>query len=437
MLEADAGVVGLGYMGLVTAVGMALKGYRVVGYEKDPRKRELISQGKVPFFEPGLEEALAKVKGRFTVVSSAEELVGQTDAFFFCVGTPADTNGGLNLDFLVAAVREIAEEIAKSKKKNFVIVVRSTVVPGTGDKIIQLVEDITGYRRERDFGYASFPEFLREGSALEDFLEPHKIILGAADSRTKEILMKFLAGFSAPLFVLSIREAESSKYLDNIWHALKVAFANEVLRASRVFEVDAYRIMRVFCEDTKLNISPAYLRPGFAFGGSCLPKDLKAFVAAAKEGPAPPALPVLEAVLPSNDIHLHEIKEWVLEVFNASKIKKVLVAGLSFKARTDDCRESPAVKLAEDLLAEGLEIRVYDPLIDFSKAKSCFPELSFLRPEHWSPSLEEALSEAEAVILSGSFLDRRLFHSEKLLLDLNKIVPPEFEERVLCPFEKP
>ena len=429
------GVVGLGYMGLVTAVGLALKGYDVVGFEKTPDRKTPIINGEIPFFEPGLQEAFDSAKDRFTVASSMDELVSQSDVFFICVGTPVDREGKIELSYLMDAVDELVRSLRRTDKRDFIVVVRSTVIPGTGEKVVEKIEE-AGYVCGKDFGYASYPEFLREGSALKDFLEPHKIVFGASDIRTEGILTEIFSKFPAPLFALPVRESETLKYLDNIWHAVKVVFANEVLRASEVFDVDAFRLMRVFCEDTKLNISPAYLRPGFAFGGSCLPKDLKAFVSAVKERKGDDLLPMLKSVIFSNEVHIERIRDWIAGVAEKLGLRKLFVVGLAFKPQTDDCRESPAIKLSEALLSLQFPLKVYDPLVDYDRAKSCFPELSLLQPEHWC-SLEEGLSWADAVVLTGSFVNRDVLSCGKPIFDLNRAVPLGFSGEVLCPFQSP
>lgn len=346
-------VLGLGYVGCVSAACLARLGYEVTGVDRDDYKVQTVNSGHAPFFEPGLDEIVSQTvgSGKLRATASLANVIQEVDFAFICVGTPSEKNGNLGTEQL----RRVSDEIAcliREREQPLIVAVRSTVFPGTCDEVVaRAFEGIRGVK------IAANPEFLREGAAVRDFMEPSLIVVGSEDSEAA----RKVAGLYAPLGVkpclVSLRTAEIIKYACNSFHAVKIAFANEFGALCNSLDIDGQEVMRTLCEDTKLNISPAYLKPGFAFGGSCLPKDLRALTYRA--GRLDLRLPLLEAALPSNQEQLRRAIEQVLDLGP----RRLGVIGLAFKENTDDLRESPVVALLEQLIGKGREIRVYDPHI--------------------------------------------------------------------------
>jgi GDP-mannose 6-dehydrogenase len=356
-------VFGLGYVGTVTAAGLASRGHEVRGVDVDPVKVGSIRAGRSPVVEPGLDELVADgvFSGALRATTEAAEALDGADVSLLCVGTPSTPQGSTDLGYLRRALEDIraALETAPPPPSGFhAIVVRSTVPPGTGDEIVApLFADLpagTGW----EIGTAMCPEFLREGSGVADFFDPPFVVAGAADPRVHEVLTGMFAFLGRELRHVDVRSAEALKYACNAFHATKVSFANEMGRVFRAYGVDAREVMRIFCEDRILNISPAYLQPGFAFGGSCLPKDLRALLHMARANDLD--VPVLAGTLRSNELVVRDVLDRIV----ASPARVVAMLGLSFKSDTDDLRESPNVELAERLLGKGFEVRIYDPIIN-------------------------------------------------------------------------
>ncbi len=356
-------VFGLGYVGCVSAACFAAAGHEVIGVELNKDKVAMINQGTSPIVEPGLDELLATVvnEGRLRATSSCSEAVRDSYLALVCVGTPGDEHGQLRFDALQRVCFEIGQAL-RGAARIFTVVIRSTVLPGTV-RNLALNSLIAGAGEEmRPFlRVAVNPEFLREGTALKDFRHPPFTLVGCDDSSTSAVVRSLYATVEAPFVETEIETAETVKYACNTFHALKVAFANEIGDACASFGVDGQEVMRIFCMDHKLNISEAYLRPGFAFGGSCLPKDIKALLYAAHHRDV--ALPLCEAILPSNSAQIHH---GVNAVLNSGK-KRVGVVGLSFKANTDDLRESPLVTLVEALIGKGCDLRILDKNVSIAK----------------------------------------------------------------------
>jgi GDP-mannose 6-dehydrogenase len=348
-------VFGLGYVGCVTAACFSTLGLRVTGVDKDAYKVEKVLAGEAPFFEPGLEDAVrAGVQsGKLTATTSTEEAVRDADIALLCVGTPSERNGNLGLDQLRRVVEEIALHLPARGSKPFIVAVRSTVFPGTCEDVVE-----TPLRAFPYVDVVSNPEFLREGTAMRDFTEPALVVVGGSNPDA----VQKVAGLYAPLqlqpCLVSLRTAEMIKYACNAFHAVKICFANEIGALSERLGVDGHEVMRTFCQDTHLNISPAYLRPGFAFGGSCLPKDLRALVYRGSRLDI--ELPLLESALPSNEEHLRRAVQAVMD----SGAKRIGVIGLTFKENTDDLRESPVITMLESLIGKGYDLRVYDPNVN-------------------------------------------------------------------------
>ncbi len=349
-------IVGLGYVGTVTSACLAESGHLVVGVDVNQIKIDQINAGVSPVSELGLGELVQNNvdRGRLRATSDICGAVAAAEAVLVTVGTPSGRNGDVRLDDVLKVVGEIGRALADADGWRLVLIT-STVPPGTveGD-LVPLLEERSGKRRGEDFGVAFSPEFLREGTAVADFLSPPKTVIGAEDDRSARVAASLYRPFSTEVTRTPIAVAEMVKFSDNAWHALKVAFANEIGRVAEAYGVDSHAVMSIFKSDTRLNISSRYLTPGFAFGGSCLPKDLRTLTYRARRNGA--SIPVLESILPSNRAHL----DLALEKIETLGVKKVAVLGLAFKAGTDDLRESPSLELAERLLGKGYEVRIHD-----------------------------------------------------------------------------
>jgi GDP-mannose 6-dehydrogenase len=355
-------VIGLGYVGAVTAVCLARDGHSVLGIDLDPVKLDLLRRGQPPIIEEGLHDVTraAAESGRLEVADRVDERIAACDLIFVCVGTPSAPNGSQNL----AAVERVAEQIGAALKvaKGFpVVVVRSTIYPGTTDSVVRpLLEKTSGKVANRDFGLCFQPEFLREGSSIKDYYTPPFTIVGSESERAIEPLRQLFGALPCEFIVTDTRNAEMMKLACNAFHALKVSFANEIGRLGRSLGVDAREVMDLMCKDKSLNISPAYLKPGYAYGGSCLPKDLRALLYMAKRNDV--ELPLMAGIASSNVQHV----EHAFAMVRDSGHKRVGMIGLSFKAGTDDLRESPLVTLAEQLIGKGYDLKIYDPAVSLA-----------------------------------------------------------------------
>lgn len=355
-------VFGLGYVGTVSAACLATEGHDVVGVDVNPAKLAMIGEGRTPVVEERIGEIIAEVvaSGRLTVTDDVAAAIHGTDLSLVCVGTPSAPNGSLDTTYLQRAAQEIGGALATRDDSagRHTVVFRSTMLPGTClGVLVPLLEEASGLVAGTDFGVAVNPEFLREGSSVKDFYDPPKTVVGELDPASGDAVLALYAGLGAPEFRVEPPVAEMTKYVDNTFHGLKIGFANEIGALARELGVDSHDVMEIFLSDTKLNISPAYLRPGFAFGGSCLPKDLRGLVHAARRHDV--RVPILENVLPSNDEHIQRAFEHVA----ATGKRRVGVFGLAFKGGTDDLRESPLVELCERMLGKGYDLRIYDPAV--------------------------------------------------------------------------
>ena len=399
-------VFGLGYVGTVTAACLACRSNNVIGVDLNPTKVAAMNSGKSPIVEPRVSEMIAESHeaDRLHATSSAETAVLNSQISFLCVGTPSLRNGRLDLGHIEPVCREIGE-ILKKKKSFHLIVVRSTVLPGTAeDLVVPTLEKASGKSIGRDFGVCVNPEFMREGTAVADFFEPAITVIGTIDKAHSAMVRELYAWAPGVVFETSFRSAEMVKYACNAWHAVKVTFANEIGTLARELGVDAESLMEILASDTKLNISPTYLKPGFAFGGSCLPKDLRALNYRAKELDL--KLPLFESILPSNEEHLERAVEMVLRTDK----RKIAMLGLSFKAATDDLRESPQVQLVKRLLGEGREIRIWDDNVSLGRLIGSNREYIELVIPHigsvLNSNLEEVLRDAEVVVIGTRGVDR-------------------------------
>jgi GDP-mannose 6-dehydrogenase len=356
-------VFGLGYVGCVTAACLARSGHQVLGVDLNEDKVGLVNAGTSPVVEPGLGELLAEVVGggRLSATTSTEEAVAASDLALICVGTPSRPNGQLDLDAVVRVAQAIGQALRR-RTDPFTVVLRSTVLPGTTERVLTpSLTGAAGRRRRCRLGLAVNPEFMREGSSLADFARPPMTLVGSADAGAAALLRSLYAGVDGPFVHTSFRTAEMVKYVSNAFHALKVCFANEIGDVCGAFGADPQEVMQTFLLDQKLSVSAAYLRPGFAFGGSCLPKDVRALLHGARALDVLP--PLLGTILPSNEAQLRQAVEAVL----ATRRRRVGVVGLSFKEGTDDLRESPLVSLVEALIGKGCDVRVLDGRVSLAR----------------------------------------------------------------------
>jgi GDP-mannose 6-dehydrogenase len=356
-------VFGLGYVGTVCAACLAQDGHEVIGVDRFGTKVDLINAGQSPIIEANIQELIADAvqANRLCAIQDPIRAIQETDLSFVCVGTPSQINGNLDLSY----IRRVCEEIGlalRNKVARHTIVIRSTILPGTmRGVVIPILEEQSGKRAGVEFGVCNNPEFLREGSAVVDFQFPAKTVIGELDHESGATLASLYSKLEAPLIRVDLETAEMVKYIDNAWHALKIGFANEIGNLCKSVAVDANRAMEMFCMDKKLNISSAYLSPGFAFGGSCLPKDLRALAYTAKLRDL--ELPILSSILRSNDLQVMR----GLQVIMAKGHTRVGILGFSFKAGTDDLRESAMIEVIERLAGKGYDVRIYDKNVQIAK----------------------------------------------------------------------
>ena len=432
-------IFGLGYVGCVSAACFAKEGHEVVGCDVNETKVGIVNSGRSPIVETGVGDFIGEMvaAGRLRATTDSAEAVNATDASLVCVGTPSNPNGSLDLTYVKRVCKEIGAAL-EQKRERHTVVLRSTMLPGTIESVvIPALEVYSGKKAGRDFGVCVNPEFLREGTSLKDFYAPPFTLIGADDEDTGALVRRLYAGVDAPCFVVSTRAAEMVKYACNCFHALKVSFANEVGNVCKGLGIDSHEVMDVFCKDTKLNLSPYYLKPGFAFGGSCLPKDLRALIYKAKELDV--EVPLLAATLQSNRRQIERAVEMVL----AAGSKKVGVLGFSFKAGTDDLRESPMVALIETLIGKGVQLAVYDRDVSLARLFGANKEYIEREIPHVSQlmraSVAEVLEHAEVVVVGNKAEEFRDV-SDKLrpgqtLIDLVRLFdapPPTGKYEGIC-----
>lgn len=425
-------VFGLGYVGCVSAACFARAGHKVVGVDISEAKVRLINQGVSPIFEVGMDEVVkeAVASGKLRATGDPTDAVRACDLSLICVGTPSDPSGAINRDFVWTVSRQIGEAL-RTKDGFHVIAQRSTALPGTVDRIAEIVAEASGKRVGEGFGVAANPEFLREGSAIADFLKPPYTVVGPTDERTRGVLETAYAGIDAPFKVVAVRVAEMMKYACNSFHAVKVSFGNEMGLLCKALGVDSHAVMRLFVEDTKLNISKVYLMPGFAFGGSCLPKDVSALLAEGQARFMP--TPMLRGVMGANE---EQVRTAVTRVLDLKK-RRVAVLGLSFKPGTDDLRYSPAVTLVETLLGKGCLVGVYDPDVDIERLLGAnrayieheIPHLAAI--VHRNP--QALLADAEVIVVTkrtDAFAALvRAARPEQVVVDLVRVIDSTTETR--------
>ena len=394
-------VFGLGYVGTVSAASFAADGHQVVGVDVVPEKVNAINEGRSPIVEPGLDELLQQgvSEGRLRATTSTADAVNETDLSLICVGTPSRKNGSLDLTYLERICEQIGDVI-KDKNDYHVVVVRSTVLPGTTHSlVIPTLEKRSGKKYGEGFGVSVNPEFLREGSAIKDFRQPPLTLVGHNHAYDAAPTKALYDNVQAPLVSTSIRVAEMMKYTSNAWHAVKVVFANEIGNLCKRTGVDSHEVMDIFCQDQKLNLSPYYLKPGFAFGGSCLPKDVRALQYRAKEVDLD--MPMINSVLESNQLQVQHAIDQIVETGK----KRIGLFGFSFKAGTDDLRESPMVILAEALLGKGYQLCIYDKNVSLARLMGAnkqyineqIPHLS----QHLCDTLDEVIEKSDVIVIGN------------------------------------
>lgn len=395
-------IFGLGYVGTVIAGCFAKAGHRVVGVDTERAKVDLINSGRSPIIEAEIEDILrdSVASGTLRATVDGAAAVAETELSLICVGTPSQPSGELDL----ACIRRVCADIGaalRAKSARHVVVVRSTVLPGTIEGVvIPALEAASGKRAGADFGVVMNPEFMRESTAVRDFYNPPKTVIGTDSADDAAQIAKLYDGLPGPVIHTAVKVAEMVKYCDNIFHALKITFANEVGLIAKTAGVDSHEVMRIFCEDTKLNLSPAYLKPGFAYGGSCLPKDLRAMTWLARSRDT--NVPVLNAIAQSN---AHQIEHAIRTVL-ADGRKRIAVLGFAFKGGTDDLRESPVVSVIETLLGKGCELRLFDPFVNTARLVGANRRYIEERIPHLAKlmvtSAAEAVADAGIVILGNA-----------------------------------
>lgn len=418
-------VLGLGYVGAVSAGCLAQEGHTVIGVDPNQVKVDLINQGQTPIIEKDIGEAIAKAKedGTLRATTNVVEAVRGTDMSLICVGTPSQLNGSLDLKYVRRVCEEIGEALCEHDSFH-VVVMRSTMLPGTmQDVVIPTLEESSGMKAGEGFGVCNNPEFLREGTAVYDFYNPPKTVIGETDEASGELLASIYKDLDAPLIRTSVETAEMVKYTDNVWHALKVGFANEIGNICKEVDIDGHEVMDIFCQDLKLNLSPYYMKPGFAFGGSCLPKDVRALTYKAKSLDL--NVPILNSIMPSNR---HQIERG-LKLITKNGSRKIGILGFSFKAGTDDLRESPIVDVIENLLGKGYEIKIYDKNVNIASLVGANKDYILNQIPHISKLMVQTIGDvlefADVVVVgngSEEFLDMdKNLRDGQALIDLVRI----------------
>jgi GDP-mannose 6-dehydrogenase len=417
-------IFGLGYVGCVSVGCLARNGHEVIGVDVSEFKVELINSGKATIQEKDIDSLIAEghAKGSISATTCAEEAVHNTELSIICVGTPPSSHGHLNLSYIFKTAEQIGKAL-RTKDEFHTVVIRSTVMPGTNTRYGDIIEEFSGKKRGRHFSVVSNPEFLREGSAVNDYYHPAVTVVGGDNTVAIEKVASLYRCLDAPIEITDIKVAEIIKYINNSFHALKIAFANEVGNICKALHIDPFKVMELFCKDTRLNISPAYLKPGFVYGGSCLPKDLKGLVTLGHDNYLD--TPVLSMINSSNEQHRKKAVDMITETGK----KNICMVGLSFKEGTDDLRYSPFVDLAETLIGKGYRLTIYDEYVCLSRligANKAYinerlPHLS----EHLSNDLENAISENDVVVISHRNFDAPHYHhllkEKTAIIDLVRI----------------
>lgn len=424
-------IFGMGYVGAVSAGCLAHDGNEVIGVDPNQTKVDLINSGKTPIIEKDIGEMVSAAvgKGLLRATTNVHEAVIGSDVSLICVGTPSQLNGNLDLTF----VRRVCEEIGtaiRDKDAFHVVVARSTMLPGSmRSVVIPTLEQYSGKTAGKDFGVCNNPEFLREGTAVYDYYNPPKTVIGESDAAAGDLLVQLYSKMDAPMVRTDVETAEMVKYTDNNWHAVKVAFANEIGNLSKALGIDGHKVMEIFCKDVKLNLSPYYMKPGFAFGGSCLPKDVRALTYKAKSLDL--ELPLLSSLMPSNQLQVQK----GLDMVTAYGRKRIGILGFAFKAGTDDLRESPLVEVIESLIGKGYDLKLYDRNVNLAALTGAnrdyilnhIPHISKLMVE----TMEDVLEFAEVVVIGNGAKEFQnilnVIKPNQVVVDLVRIVPNKSE----------
>jgi GDP-mannose 6-dehydrogenase len=420
-------VFGLGYVGSVSGACLARMGHDVTGVDANAAKVAMVKEGIPPVIEEGLSDLFSEVakRGKFCATGDWKEAIAASDLALVCVGTPSSPNGSLSTDVVERVCEQIGAALAV-KERYFVVAIRSTVLPGTVQRlVIPILEKTSGRIAGRDFGVCMVPEFLREGTSVKDFFDPPRTVIGEYDCRSGETVAALFQGIRAPLVRTSIKVAESLKYADNAFHALKVTFANEIGSICKAAHCDSHEVMKIFCMDNKLNLSPYYLKPGFAFGGSCLPKDLRALTYHARSMDIP--TPLLDSILVSNRKQI----EHVTTLLQRHKGRSLGFLGLSFKHGTDDLRESPILEVIETMIGKGFQVGIYDEFVSIASLVGANKEYIQKEIPHVSSlmrsSPEDLVNDSDVVIVStasGHFQEvlARTNRPNQVVVDLVRII---------------
>jgi GDP-mannose 6-dehydrogenase len=417
-------ILGLGYVGAVSAGCLAREGHEVIGVDPQQAKVDLINEGRTPIVEKDLGGIIEKqvAEGRLRATSDVEDAVRVSDLSIICVGTPSLGNGHIDLTYVKRVCKQIGEGLRDHP--GHTVVVRSTLLPGSMRRtVIPTLEESSGLKAGQDFGVAINPEFLREGTAVHDYFHPPKTVIGELDRASGNVVATLYGHLPCPLIRTDYETAEMVKYADNAWHALKVGFANEIGNICKGLGLDSHKLMEIFCQDTKLNLSPYYLKPGFAFGGSCLPKDVRALTYKAKLLDL--NLPILNAILPSNREQLERGIRAVMEKGN----RKIGILGFAFKPGTDDLRESPMVELTERLIGKGYELRVYDGAVQLASIRGANRDYILNHIPHISRlmvgSVQEVLDNAGTIVIGNAAAEfrevPRLISPGQSIVDLARV----------------
>jgi GDP-mannose 6-dehydrogenase len=397
-------IFGLGYVGCVSLGCLAKNGHDVIGVDVSSFKVELINRGKPTILEKDIDFIIKEgfEKGKISATTCADEAVNNTDLSIVCVGTPSSPHGHLDLSYIYKTAEQIGKAV-RTKETFHTIVIRSTVLPGTNQKFGEIMEEFSGKRRGKSFSIVSNPEFLREGSAIKDYYHPSITVIGGDHEYAIEKVASLYANLDAPIEVTDIKIAEIIKYVNNSYHALKIVFANEVGNVCKALSIDSHKVMELFCKDTRLNISPSYFKPGYAYGGSCLPKDLKGLVTLGHDNYL--CTPVLACIDSSNE---HQ-KKIAFELITKTGKRNICFIGLSFKEGTDDLRYSPSVDLAETLIGKGYNITIYDENVRLSKLIGANKAFINERLPHLSElinnDLEMAIKQNDVVVINHKDFD--------------------------------
>jgi len=384
----------MGYVGVVLSACLADNGHNVIGVDVNPLKVDIVNQGHSPIIEDDIDELVTKDvnAGRLRATADTKHAILNSEVSFICVGTPSNSNGSINLSYIRRVCEEIGEVLAH-KTGYHVVIVRSTMLPGsTEEVVIPILERTSGKQVGQDFGVCFNPEFLREGSSIKDFYDPPFTVIGTNDERTAAVVRGLYGMLKAPLYSVPFKVAEMIKYANNAFHALKVTFANEIGNICKQQDIDSHQVMEIFCQDRKLNLSPYYLKPGFAFGGSCLPKDLRAILHHCNRLDV--RAPVLEAIIPSNDRQV----TLAYKMIQRTGCKRVGILGFSFKAGTDDLRESPMVELIEHLIGKGYHLQVYDRYVSLANLHGA--NRAYIEQE--IPHIASLMADTVDTVLEGS-----------------------------------